>query len=731
MASDPLKRVVPGQKVDTSAAVWNALLDAARANRARELSRPGAPIESGLNLTTIRVQNNTGAAVDRFAVLAIGAPLIPPEDSLDQFQGRVAFAGTTPSGGTEPGRWCVTTEPIPAGDIGKAVISGIVPVQVDAVSATEDFAEFKSGTTESLVCSATGTARILWLETSGEICWAVVRLGDGAGSGSLTVKEIDGSPSYAGTTTLEVDPADGISITQPGAGRVRVDLLSASASQTGVVDTTTQTFAGNKTFTGNVSVGVAGTPSVLTTHSVDGSDMYRIVSGGHSSSSNGWASIGPSGMLYAMEMAETFIIRNEFASPVVIVQTETVGASMTLKLASGGRFAVDSAIGQSATVGGLTFTGGIYTSGSFSGGTGTVTSVGITAPAAGITVSGSPVTTSGSMTLALADDLAALEALASTGIARRTGASTWTVGTAVDLASEVTGNLPVAHLNSGTSASGTTFWRGDGTWATPSSSVSDGDKGDITVSGSGATWTIDPGVVTYSKMQDISATARVLGRKTSGAGDAEECTLSEILDFIGSAAQGDTLYRGSSSWARLPAGTAGYVLTTGGTGADPSWTAATTPSGTVAMFAGSSAPTGWLTCDGSAVSRTTYANLFSAISTTWGVGDGSTTFNVPDMRGRAPIGVGTGSGLTSRALAASGGAETHVLSEAEMPAHTHGPTSGGAEIWQRNFGGGLDVDITLGAGNKDGAKSVTGVTGSSAAHANMQPWRALNFIIKT
>jgi microcystin-dependent protein len=58
------------------------------------------------------------------------------------------------------------------------------------------------------------------------------------------------------------------------------------------------------------------------------------------------------------------------------------------------------------------------------------------------------------------------------------------------------------------------------------------------------------------------------------------------------------------------------------------------PSGTVLPFAGSTAPTGWLLCDGTAVSRTTYANLFAAISTSWGYGDNSTTFNLPDLRGR-------------------------------------------------------------------------------------------------
>ena len=79
--------------------------------------------------------------------------------------------------------------------------------------------------------------------------------------------------------------------------------------------------------------------------------------------------------------------------------------------------------------------------------------------------------------------------------------------------------------------------------------------------------------ITYAKLQDISSSSRILGRKTSGAGDPEEVTLSELLDFIGSAAQGDILYRGASSWARLPAGTNGHFLKAQGAGADPAWAA--------------------------------------------------------------------------------------------------------------------------------------------------------------
>ena len=85
---------------------------------------------------------------------------------------------------------------------------------------------------------------------------------------------------------------------------------------------------------------------------------------------------------------------------------------------------------------------------------------------------------------------------------------------------------------------------------------------------------IDADAVTYAKMQNVSATSRVLGRKTPAAGDTEECTLSEVLDFIGSAAQGDILFRGAAGWQRLGAGTAGQNLQSGGAGADVSWATA-------------------------------------------------------------------------------------------------------------------------------------------------------------
>lgn len=160
------------------------------------------------------------------------------------------------------------------------------------------------------------------------------------------------------------------------------------------------------------------------------------------------------------------------------------------------------------------------------------------------------------------------------------------------------------------------------------------------------------------------------------------------------------------------------------------------PTGAVIPFAGSSSPTGWLLCGGQAVSRVTYAALFSAIGTVYGVGDGSTTFNLPDLRGRVVAGEddmgGTaanrlttaGSGINGVALGAAGGAETHTLTLAQMPAHSH--TVSGATA---SAGGGSADQRS--AGTATGTAPTTASQGSGAAHNNTQPTIVLNYIIKT
>lgn len=107
-----------------------------------------------------------------------------------------------------------------------------------------------------------------------------------------------------------------------------------------------------------------------------------------------------------------------------------------------------------------------------------------------------------------------------------------------------------------------------------------------------------------------------------------------------------------------------------------------TPTGSVTQYAGSSVPTGWLFCDGAAISRTTYAALFAVIGTTFGSGDGTTTFNLPDLKGRVPVGKAVAGTFAS--LAATGGAETHTLTTAQIPSHQHNVSEYAHSVTQSN-----------------------------------------------
>jgi microcystin-dependent protein len=95
--------------------------------------------------------------------------------------------------------------------------------------------------------------------------------------------------------------------------------------------------------------------------------------------------------------------------------------------------------------------------------------------------------------------------------------------------------------------------------------------------------------------------------------------------------------------------------------------------GTIQMWGGGGSilPAGWLLCQGQAISRTTYPELFELIGTNYGSGDGSTTFNLPNLSSRFPIGVGSAAGRTTRALAAAGGVESITIATANLPSHTH------------------------------------------------------------
>ena len=210
--------------------------------------------------------------------------------------------------------------------------------------------------------------------------------------------------------------------------------------------------------------------------------------------------------------------------------------------------------------------------------------------------------------------------------------------------------------------------------------------------------------------------------------------------------------QGASAVLATAAGTEGQLLRAGASGV-PSFStvSAVNPAGAIIMYGAATAPTGYLLCNGSNISRSTYADLFSAIGTTYGSGDGSLTFGIPNLQSRFPIGYDGGS---SYALAGTGGATTDTptlsgtnagtaITEAQMPSHTHdswgntwpsGSWTGGTGTTQSSVtqtSGTLTTKSTLrtlatGSGNTH----THTWSGTSTAVDTVPPYLVVNYIIK-
>lgn len=188
---------------------------------------------------------------------------------------------------------------------------------------------------------------------------------------------------------------------------------------------------------------------------------------------------------------------------------------------------------------------------------------------------------------------------------------------------------------------------------------------------------------------------------------------------------------GQTTIALIP----GQSLTVYSTGTEFRTIVDGTPVGTIIDFAGATAPSGWLFCDELAISRTAFAALFNVIGTTYGVGDGSTTFNKPDLRGRAAVGKdnmggNTAGRITSAAvsidgtvLGAAGGAQT--VASAALPSHNHELTAGSGS------GGGQTAQVHAGVGDYSSVANVSTTNTSGATVSSVvQPTIIVNKIIK-
>lgn len=228
----------------------------------------------------------------------------------------------------------------------------------------------------------------------------------------------------------------------------------------------------------------------------------------------------------------------------------------------------------------------------------------------------------------------------------------------------------------------------------------------------------------YRLDQDFDDQANRLGQ-VKGVAEATEKTV---------AAQAQTLGEHASSIQDLKNKTAdiGGLLRRADTGG-----AAILPPGVIAMYASDSVPAGWLLCMGGEVSRVTYGALFQAIGTRYGAGNGSTTFNLPDLSMRFPLGRGNQAGMDK--AGATGGEVAHTLTVSEMPVHSHYLSQNqAAHSFSWGDTGNVGTDATAAPGAPSGNKlytwqnswNKTQSEGSGMAHNNMPPYIVIGFIIK-
>jgi len=155
--------------------------------------------------------------------------------------------------------------------------------------------------------------------------------------------------------------------------------------------------------------------------------------------------------------------------------------------------------------------------------------------------------------------------------------------------------------------------------------------------------------------------------------------------------------------------------------------------GEIRLFAGNFAPRGWALCAGRIMSIAQNTALFSLLGTSYG-GDGLTTFALPDLQGRVPIGGGSGAGLTPRLVGEVGGSSSVSLLPTEIPAHTHTANCSSSQTTTQPEGaywgsGGRGTSVYASAPSVNLAVNAASPAGGGTAHNNMQPYLGMTYII--
>lgn len=226
--SDPLRKVKvgdgAGRAFDTQ--TFNTFIDAAKFFKGRMSTRVGAgppDLEQQVPSCRVWIRNTTGSTLLPWScVTPTGVAPIDPETLPFNANEQPVFEVQAPTATTDP--VLITMQPIAAGELGEAAALGVCVAQVNVTDGAHRFAVPVVGSTASLASAASGPVRILAPWNTGNTSRLVMLCGQApGGGGSVTVEEVDGSPSYTGITTLRFDQADGFVLSQPSAGIARVD----------------------------------------------------------------------------------------------------------------------------------------------------------------------------------------------------------------------------------------------------------------------------------------------------------------------------------------------------------------------------------------------------------------------------------------------------------------------------------------------------------------------------